>query len=146
MFPCKRKKCENQNFCYFYHKHETDKRRQSLDFHEFFSRYDSNKTITESFCLNQLKNYLKFYCNETGYSNKFLNGIFIKYDGCLNIWEKNFHIKNYLEKQCKFDAKEILIPCPNKLFCSDFHSKDKLEKNKENIYFHSIMTFDDLSK
>lgn len=119
--PCKRSNCSNQNFCYFHHKHETDKRRFPVDFLSFFSANKlSNSIGSQIFKANQLKNELKLYSNESGFSDQNLKQV----SNCVNFWEKGFHVLNYLERKCKLDEKDFLIECPNKLFCADFHFEE----------------------
>ncbi len=124
-FPCKRTFCENQNFCYFHHKQETDKRRLLLDFVSFFNANKNlNSTNSQIFKANQLKSEMNVYSDENHISDLLRDFCVKAISNCANMWEKAFHILNYFEKKCKFGEKGFSIECPNKLFCADFHCFD----------------------
>jgi len=141
VFSCQNKNCLNQNFCYYFHKHERDRRRLLIDFLFYFNNKNCEDIKLNNSNHIQLKNDLKIYHFETGFTDEYLQKIYCKFENCKNIWEKNFHILNYYEKNCKFDDKEFLIECPNKLFCSDLHLEGK---NKGKLQFNFFPEFKEL--
>ena len=91
---------------------------------------------------------MKVYSNESGFTDQLLKQIYLHpISNCANVWEKGFHVLNYLGRKCKFDEKDFLIDCPNKLFCADFHSDDYGEiVNKSISQFNIPPFYRELSK
>lgn len=136
-FPCKRKTCAEEHFCYFYHNPSNDKRRLLIDFPSFFSfqnfckenlNQDYDRNITDKFKLN-------FYSNKIFFTQNTPKNKFVRCQNSLNIQEKNFHILNYAEENCNYENKEYNIQCPNKLFCSNRH-KEEGAKNDDIFYYN----------
>ena len=161
VFPCNKNNNNNFNLnmhdeknCYFYHFKtnnsidnkntiEKDKRREPIQFTEFFKNILSKLKNEENYSIsletifefNNKKNNFNFNYYAESLSFELLNGQIFINDSCHNETEFNYHINRYKSNFCRFF--KIMKKCKNN-FCYSKHIKTEILKNCNNNENYNI--------